>query len=176
MRLLLAEFVCWLRNLLSVRRRPPHAWALVWMAVTVVAPGCSSGLEEFPVAAVKGRVLCDGKPVPHVNVYFEPLRTGDSAVTGKPGFAVADDKGEFVLTTYHEGDGAVIGRHRVRVEGPRGAHAAGFQCECVLSDTVDVMEVEVTKDQEHNFEVALQKNQAGQQVISDREREEREGI
>lgn len=150
--------------------------AAILMLIGASVCGCSSGIEEFPVSAARGRVLCDGQPVPHVNVYFEPLRSGDSALIGKAAFAVADANGEFVLTTYHEHDGAVVGRHRVRVEGPRGAEAAGFQCGCVLGDNIDVMEVDVVADKENTFEVVLAKNPAGQQQLSDDEREEREGI
>lgn len=145
--------------------------------LTVLAAGCGAeGLMEFPVAPASGRVVCEGQPVPHVNVYFEPMQTGRDANVGKAGFAVADEAGEFVLSTYNDEDGAVIGKHRVLVEGPRGAEAAGFQCDCVLSDNIDVLEVEIVAGKENRFEVVLKKKSGREVPMSDREREEMEEI
>src|SRR6187401_1043114 len=86
-------------------------------AAVLFLTGCNSG-GDFPTAPVTGRVICEGKPVPHVMIFFEPTESGKSAIVGKAGFAIAKDDGTFRLTTYKDGDGAVVGHHRVRVGLP----------------------------------------------------------
>jgi hypothetical protein len=120
------------------------------------ASGCGPG-GSFPVAPTTGRVQCEGQPVPHVTVFFEPLQTGKSALVGKQGVAFAEADGTFAISTYGNNDGAVVGRHRVRVGPPRGGEAPAFKCPCVLNSEVDVMEVEVKKGQKNQFDVVLKK-------------------
>jgi hypothetical protein len=130
----------------------------IWtLMLSGLALGCSRQ-GEFPVAPTKGVVLCDGKPVPHVMVFFEPLAGGDpgsTALVGKQGFAFADDQGRFVISTYGKQDGAVVGRHRVRVGPPHPEDHPRFSCPCVLNPEVDVMEVEVVKGKVNEFQVVL---------------------
>jgi hypothetical protein len=114
--------------------------------------GCSSG--QFPTAPVSGRVICEGKPVPHVRVYFEPLGTG---IVGPAGFAVVKEDGTFTLTSVNEGDGAVIGKHRVRVGPPHPEDFPKYKCDCYLNAEVDLLdEVEVKKGK-NDFELVLKK-------------------
>src|SRR5688572_1844660 len=79
--------------------------------------GCGAA-GDFPTAPTSGKVICEGKPVPHVMVFFEPLESGKSAIVGRSAFAIADEEGKFVLSSYGKNDGAVIGKHRVRVGLP----------------------------------------------------------
>jgi hypothetical protein len=125
------------------------------VASCILLAGCGGG-GDFPTAPVRGRVLCEGKPVPHVMVFFEPLETGKSALVGKAGFAIAKEDGTFELSTYGDRDGAVIGRHRVRVGLPHREDHPNFQCECYLNSEVDLMEVDVQKGQ-NEFELVLKK-------------------
>ena len=125
------------------------------VAVLLVS-GCSSD-GEFPTAKTTGRVVCEGQPVPHVMVFFEPLQTCKKALVGKQGFANAEANGTFAISTYGTKDGAVIGKHRVRVGPPRGGEPPGFKCACVLNSEVDVTEVEVKKGQKNDFELVLKK-------------------
>jgi hypothetical protein len=115
--------------------------------------GCGSG--SFPTSKVTGKVLCKGVPVANVRVFFEPLQTGKSAIVGKSGYGVADKEGAFVLSTYGDGDGAVVGRHRVRVDRPHPEDFPGFQCDCATNSEVDVMEVDVAAGRVNSFEVVL---------------------
>lgn len=79
--------------------------------------GCGS--DNFPTAPASGTVICQGKPVSGGMVYFSPIGTGGkSAVTGKPASGSVGDDGKFVLTTYQDGDGAVIGQHHVIYSPP----------------------------------------------------------
>lgn len=115
--------------------------------------GCSS--QEFPVAQTTGRVLCEGQPVANAMVYFEPITSDqkESALVGKQGFSFTDEQGRFTISTYEpgKGDGAVVGKHRVRVG--RG----DADCNCAMNDEVDLMEVEVKKGETNEFELALKK-------------------
>ncbi|MGQ0635228.1 MAG: hypothetical protein ACT4QC_11505 [Planctomycetaceae bacterium] len=104
------------------------------------------------MAEVTGRVLCEGQPVPQAMVFFEPLPQGRSALVGKQAFAFADDEGSFVLSTYGTKDGAVVGRHRVRV-----GLDPERNCTCVTDTRIDLMEVDVKADGPNSFELVLKK-------------------
>jgi hypothetical protein len=83
------------------------------LLLIVALCGCTGGAEKFNVAPVKGKVLCDGKPVPEGIVQFAPVAKGSNPRTGKTGIAEIQPDGTFVVSTYLEGDGVVIGRCRV---------------------------------------------------------------
>lgn len=125
-------------------------------SATLIAPlffalGCGS--SDFPTAKTIGRVVCEGKPVAGAEVYFEPIATGDSALAGRQGFAFTLDDGTFEISTYNpaQGDGAVVGKHRVRVG--RGA----AECDCNMNSEVDLMQVEIKADEVNEFELVLSK-------------------
>jgi hypothetical protein len=128
----------------------PAAIALAGILAMLV--GCNSG--EFPTAPVTGRVICEGKPVPHVRVYFEPLGSG---IVGPSGFATVKEDGTFVLTSYKEGDGAVIGKHRVRVGPPHHDDFPKYKCDCYLNADVDLIEEVEVKKGKNEFELVLKK-------------------
>ena len=71
----------------------------------VAAGGCSDRLATAPV---EGKVLYRGKPLQFGSVTFQPdlglLATG-----------IIGPDGSFRLSTYSDGDGAVIGTHQVRI-------------------------------------------------------------
>jgi len=120
------------------------------MVFLAAAVGCSDGIEKKPVAATSGRVLCKGLPVANASVLFNPVSQGKSALAGKQGYANTNANGEFVISTYGDRDGAVVGRHKIIVAGdPEDL------CECVAIDTREVMEVEVKADTENVIEVTL---------------------
>jgi len=77
-----------------------------------VLPGCSSS----SLAPVHGRVTCHGKPVPQAGVIFSPMPKAEGdREAGKAASGSTDADGRFVLTTYKDGDGALIGRHRASI-------------------------------------------------------------
>ncbi|MGV2337695.1 MAG UNVERIFIED_CONTAM: hypothetical protein LVR18_27635 [Planctomycetaceae bacterium] len=121
--------------------------------------GCGgSGLREFPVAETSGMVLCEGKPVPFAKVFFNPKKNSESksAEVGKPGFAFADKDGRFVLSTYGEGDGAIIGKHEVTATPD-----PGHPCNCWSDDITVLMEVEVKAGQQNEFTINVPLLSAG---------------
>ena len=131
--------------------------------------GCGSGMKEFPLVDVSGLVTCNGKPVPKAMVYFEPVKTGESAQIGKQGFALTDEEGRFVVSTYGEQDGAVVGKHLIRV----GKSESSPACDCALNATVVLQEVQVEGDQplEFTFELPKKSRQNRDEVVEDDEGE-----
>ena len=118
--------------------------------------GCGAS-GEFPTAPTSGKVVCEGKPAPHVMVFFEPLEGGKSAIVGRSGFAIADEEGRFVLSSYGKNDGAVVGKHRVRVGPPHREDFPNYKCDCYLNSEVDLIpEIEV-KPGKNEFELVLKK-------------------
>ena len=64
-----------------------------------------------------------------------------------------------MLSTYGTEDGAVVGKHSVVVAADTDA-----KCDCVLIDTIEVMQVEIKADEENTIEVVLKKNTSRQPV------------
>ena len=93
--------------------------------------GCSSG-DQFSTAPVSGTVTSDGKPIPGGSVTFSPTATGTKDHAGKPASGTIQEDGTYTLTTYSDGDGAVIGKHTISftppatevAAAPAGGHAA----------------------------------------------------
>jgi hypothetical protein len=127
----------------------------VLLIAAILLTGCGTG-GDFPTAPTRGRVLCEGKPVPHVMIFFEPIETGKSAIVGRSGFAVAKEDGSFEISSYGTNDGAVIGKHRVRVGMPRAGDAPNFKCDCYVNAEVDLMEVEI-KPGKNELDLVLKK-------------------
>jgi len=82
------------------------------MLVVLCISGCSGSGE--PIADVSGTVTLNGTPVPQTQVMFEPTAGGRSSV------GMTDADGNYTLTYLHEGDGALIGEHLVRLTTRRG--------------------------------------------------------
>ena len=60
------------------------------------------------MAHVRGQVLYRGQPLEFGNVMFQPR-------AGQPASGDIQPDGTFSLSTYKIGDGAVVGRHKVRI-------------------------------------------------------------
>jgi hypothetical protein len=130
---------------------------------TIGITGCGS--DAFPTEKTRGTVTCEGEPVGNVFVFFEPLKDGESAIVGKQGIGRADENGVFEVSTYGENDGAVVGKHRVRVAWMDGK--ADPSCPCLVDSETDVMEVEIKEGEVNEFEVALPKQTRRRQMSLD---------
>lgn len=120
--------------------------------VALLLGGCG-GAEKFPLVEVTGLVTCNGMPVPKAMVYFEPVRSGETATIGKQGFALTDDQGRFVVSTYGDGDGAVVGKHLIRV----GKSESSPPCDCALNSMTVLQEVQVGGEEPMEFTFELPK-------------------
>ncbi len=90
------------------------------LIVTAVAllsglAGCSGGDADFEVARVDGKITYEGQVVKGGSITFRPVRVVSTrpGMKGKPATAAVQDDGTFVLSTYGEKDGAVVGQHEV---------------------------------------------------------------
>lgn len=73
--------------------------------------GCGS--TEFPVAPAKGVIAtAEGKPLPSGIITFTPVASNSEGRSGKPAYGNISN-GEFVMSTYGQEDGAVVGQHKV---------------------------------------------------------------
>jgi hypothetical protein len=95
------------------------AFQKLWLASTcfiVAFSGCG-GSNEYETTPVSGVVTCQGKPVSNAFVNFTPLPDANRATgqRGRPALGLTDSEGRFTLTTYNDGDGAIVGKHTVTV-------------------------------------------------------------
>ena len=74
--------------------------------------GCSGGPKYVKVSGV---VTLDGKPYGKAVVSFQPIGTQDNQNPGRGSSAYTDENGRFVLITDNDVEGAVVGKHRVRI-------------------------------------------------------------
>ncbi|MDA1231753.1 MAG: hypothetical protein O2856_13345 [Planctomycetota bacterium] len=80
--------------------------------------GCGGDeVEKPPLYPVKGTVTLNGTLLAGAAVTFHPK-------SGPTARGVTDEKGEFTLTTFDGGDGAVEGTHTVTVQKVEGGNAA----------------------------------------------------
>lgn len=80
---------------------------ITFLGIAAALSGC--GQAEFTVTPLRGTVMCKGRPVAEGLVQFSPVKTG-SPMTGKTGAGEIGADGSFIVTTYSQGDGAVIGK------------------------------------------------------------------
>lgn len=81
------------------------AAALLVMLIICVSVGCNRGPRVAPVSGV---VKFKGQPLKFGAVMTQPAQ-------GQPARAMIQSDGSFVLSTFDEGDGAVVGTHKVRI-------------------------------------------------------------
>ncbi|MCL2005344.1 MAG: hypothetical protein FWG73_04180 [Planctomycetaceae bacterium] len=98
-------------------------FTLLILSATLILNGCGNS-GDFSTAPVRGVVHIEGEPgvpVPFVQVIFQPItQEGDgSAIVGKAGRGVTNENGEFTISTYDVADGAVIGKHEIRIDVSR---------------------------------------------------------
>ncbi len=89
-----------------------HMW-MGWSAACLAAltlTGCGAGYELAPV---RGKVICQEKPVPGGLIVFTPIpEEGSTEMPAPPATAQVDAEGNFVLVT-DGSEGAMVGKHRV---------------------------------------------------------------
>ncbi|TWT36470.1 hypothetical protein KOR34_13760 [Posidoniimonas corsicana] len=100
-----------------MRTRPdtPSPFICLTLIAFTFAIGC--GGREFETAAASGVVTLDGKPVTSGSVVFTPEQ-------GWPAQGELDAEGRFVLSTFEDADGAIVGEHRVAVIAQTGEDAS----------------------------------------------------
>lgn len=98
--------------------------ALVVILLISTIVGC--GGEDSGTVPASGTVTLDGAPVEGAMVTLVP----DDTQSGKPAAGQSDSSGNFILTTFSGGDGALPGSYKVQVskfetpDGGRSPYAA----------------------------------------------------
>lgn len=82
------------------------------MGLGIGGCGGSDGPDTEPVTGI---VTLDGQPVEGARVVFSPGSGGGQAASG-----VTDAEGKYELTTFSQGDGAVVGNYNVIVTKTEG--------------------------------------------------------
>jgi hypothetical protein len=92
--------------------RPRVFLVVFFVGLALAAAGCGSSR----LAEVKGKVTCHGKPVPDAFITFNPVPGSETdREAGKPATGSTDAEGNYLLSTYKEYDGALIGKHEITV-------------------------------------------------------------
>src|SRR5688500_15770406 len=81
------------------------------------AAGCGGGGPKY--VKVSGVVTLNGKPYPRAVVVFQPIAADQSVNPGRGSSAYTDENGRFELTTDDGHHGAIVGKHRVRIQTRR---------------------------------------------------------
>jgi len=89
------------------------------LAACLATAGCG-GVKEFKTAPVSGTVRCNGTLITAGLVVFTPIpKPGTkSQEAGRSATGIIQADGTFILSTYEDGDGAIVGRHRIQVMAP----------------------------------------------------------
>jgi hypothetical protein len=82
-------------------------FALVSAGLLLVA-GCA---EPYELAPVHGKVTVDDTPLNQGSVVFTPVAKDDGSHPGRAAAGRIGSDGQFRLTTYEKGDGAIVGDH-----------------------------------------------------------------
>ena len=91
-------------RLCNIRASQPR-WFGTRLLVLGMFLGCSKGPQVVPV---EGVVYYNDKPLPFGSVMFQPEM-------GQPAGAKLNEDGSFRLSTFSEFDGAIVGKHKVKV-------------------------------------------------------------
>jgi hypothetical protein len=95
-------------------RRFYQGWLIAAAGLLLVASvGCEK--PPFDVAPVHGKVTVDGKPLAQGRLMFTPVSKQGELEAGKPAYGRIQPDGSYVLYTYGDDDGAVVGEHGVTV-------------------------------------------------------------
>lgn len=161
------------QTMLSLMKSPIF---LIWISLLLFSlAGC--GPERLTTSSTSGKATFDGKPVTKGTIVLTPVEDNGEPRKGKSAVGTLDSSGYFVLTTYEENDGAILGKHRVSYsppedgeseEGepasfPEGAEEpvsrassqkTGIEFQLGVSESNAVVEI---KDQENSLSITLEK-------------------
>lgn len=94
---------------------------LACVASIAVCLGCGGGGDQKKTAKVTGAVTYGGNPVTGGSLTFAPKAEGSTP--GKTGTGAIGEDGTYTVSTYGNGDGAVIGEHTITYSAPAGESA-----------------------------------------------------
>jgi hypothetical protein len=107
-----------------------HLRFLAASLLLAAAVGCSGGSKFAPVSGV---IKLDGKPYAKGVVSFQPIGSTDNPNPGRGSSAYTDENGRFVLKCDNKINGALVGKHLVRIM-TRGNEVVGQNLETGSDD------------------------------------------
>ncbi len=93
----------------------------------------AAGCGTSGYAPVSGVVTVDGQPYSKAVVSFQPMAKEGNPNPGRGSSAYTDESGRFVLSSDEDIEGAVVGKHRVRIM-TRGSNVVGQSASGTSSD------------------------------------------
>jgi hypothetical protein len=93
-----------------LQTRLKRAALLAVIVSFAAAAGCDGGPS---IAPVSGTIYMDGKPLPNVDIAFQPIGSEQNPNPGRGSTAKTDAEGRYALKIDGTVDGAVVGRHRI---------------------------------------------------------------
>jgi hypothetical protein len=93
--------------------------------VLAAALGCQK--SPYDLAPVRGKVTLGNQPVVGGKIMFAPVAKADSLEAGKAAYGRTESDGSFALTTFGDGDGAIVGEHWVTVFVPNQTQPAASE-------------------------------------------------
>lgn len=93
-------------------RTPRLAAASLLGLALAAAAGCGEKSRYVPVSGV---VKLNGKAYRNASVYFQPTGSKENPNPGRGSYGVTDQNGRFSLKTDDGIDGAVVGRHQIKI-------------------------------------------------------------
>lgn len=129
--------------------------ALASLGLMFTGCGPSRDPNLPPTAPAGGTVTYNGKPIDHGAITLHPLGEGNPAV------GAIDANGNFELSTYARGDGAVLGQHKVTVDIPPpldGMHAGEVLKvpKAYTAPETSPITVEITADGENRLQLVVE--------------------
>jgi len=111
----------------SVAHRPAGVCFAIFALVLLVA-ACGCQKSSYELATVHGSVSVGNQPLAQGKVMFAPVADASVAEAGKAAVGLIQSDGSFSLSTFGEGDGAIVGEHWVTVFVPKQSQpvAAGL--------------------------------------------------
>ena len=126
---------------------------LAAIALIAAVVGCSDGGRFAPVSGV---VKLDGKPYSKAAVSFQPIGDKNNPNPGRGSSAYTDDNGRFVLVS-DEHDGAIVGKHLVRIatrpDAVTGEEGVGSSDSAVATRQGDPIPLEWNANSTKQFDV-----------------------
>lgn len=129
-----------------------RAMAAAFCVGMLVIVGCQQ--SPYELSSVRGTVTVDGKPLAGGRVMFAPISKGETSEPGKPAFGTVQSDGSYVLTTFRDNDGAVVGDHWVTIFGPKSDDPAAASLP-KFSKYVVRQKLSVVAGQENQIDVQL---------------------
>ena len=82
----------------------------------LVLAGCAKSGQ--PTIPIEGTVTWNGQPLANAQIAFQPVAAGDKG-SARPAVGRIDDRGQYFVSTFANGDGAMPGEYTVVVVGRR---------------------------------------------------------